>query len=65
MARALFDANGSTCYVKALGWERHTYASEGRWRVFFTDGPEQLDWLGRPNDAFAVVDDFGNLVRVQ
>ncbi|GAA0493517.1 hypothetical protein [Pigmentiphaga daeguensis] len=56
---------GMAMYRGALGFFRHADScAPGKWRIAFTEGSEQWIFLGRPDDAEAVVDDFGSLVRV-
>lgn len=35
----------------------------GKWAVFSTQGPEVYRWFGH-REAYGVMDDFGNLVKV-
>lgn len=51
----------------ALAWAKHEDGSApGMWRVFSTAGAEVCEFVGTMlGGVNAVVDDFGNLVRVQ
>lgn len=55
---------GLKIYHDTLGFYRHEFSAD-KWRVAYCGTTEQWLFLGAPNDAFAVVDDFGDLICIR
>lgn len=66
MSRVFVAISGARQYAGDVCMARHREAAAGYWAVYLCVDAEASKFLGlQLSDARAVVDDFGNLVRVQ